>query len=95
MSTHTPGRYVNDWGVEVVGYMSAMGGLYKSERVALEISEGVGPCHAVVKFSDVFDAYEALEHILRYDSAGLGPIGEALARSALKNGRRAATGEQP
>lgn len=82
-------QYTNDWGVPVRGYESAMGGLYKNEGVALEVSEGVGPCHAVVRFVDVYEAFEALEHILKYDADVLGAIGLSLARSALKNSRRA------
>lgn len=87
---HAPGSpaYVNDWGVTVRGYESAIGGLYKNEYIALHVSDGVGPCHALVRFVDVVDAFEALEHILKYDGDALGSIGFSLAKSALTNSRR-------
>lgn len=83
---HTP--YVNDWGVPVRGYESALGGLYKNEDIALHVSDGVGPCHSLVRFVDVFEAFEALDHILKYDGDALGSIGFSLAKSALAKSRR-------
>jgi hypothetical protein len=80
--------YVNDFGIRVRGYESALGGLYHSEDVALNVSGEDGSTHALVRFADVAAAFEALEHITAYDSHKLGAISESLARSVLSTSTR-------
>lgn len=51
-------KYVNDFGITVRAYESALGGVYHHESTALAVSD-TGPVHALVRFSDVADAVAA------------------------------------
>jgi hypothetical protein len=55
--------FENAYGVPLRGFESAMGGLYKGEHVALEVSAPDGMVHALVRFADVEHAYREREEL--------------------------------
>jgi hypothetical protein len=64
MSESKTPTYKNNYGIAVRGYESRLGGIYKSEDVALSVGKDTDAVHALVRFSDVVHAFDDMQAAL-------------------------------